>query len=117
VDDFTTLLLVPLLSKCNKVLLDVYRALSLNIASEATKSTDKATASKRVSTFLSLCLLYIPCEYEDYEEAVHALNSEVDPDLRTAKLTLEVVQEQRLPAIVKAQDETVSTILQVLYFL
>jgi hypothetical protein len=41
----------------------------------------------------------------------------VSPDLRTAKLTLEVVQEQRLPAIVKAKNEAVSTILQVLYFL
>jgi hypothetical protein len=117
VETFRTLLLVPLLSKNNKVPSDVYRALSLNIASEATKSTDKATASKRVSTFLRLCHLYIPCEREDYEEAVHNLDSEVSPDLRTAKLTLEVVQEQRLPAIVKAKDEAVSTILQVLYFL
>jgi hypothetical protein len=117
VDDFTTLLLVPLLSKRNKVPSDVYRALSLNTATEATKSTDKATASKRVSTFLRLCHLYIPCEREDYEEAVHNLDSEVSPDLRTAKLTLEVVQEQRLPAIVKAKDEAISTILQVLYFL
>jgi hypothetical protein len=117
VETLRTLLLVPLLSKNNRVPLDVYRALSLNIASEATSSTDKATASKRVSTFLRLCHLYIPCEREDYEEAVHNLDSEVSPDLRTAKLTLEVVQEQRLPAIVKAKDEAISTILQVLYFL
>ncbi len=41
----------------------------------------------------------------------------MDPDLREAKLTLELVQEQRLPAIVKAQNEAVSVILQVLYFL
>ncbi len=95
----------------------MYKALSLNIASEATRSTDKATASKRISTFLRLCHLYIPCEHEDYEEAVHNFDSEVDPDLRTARRTLEVVQEQRLPAIVKAKDEAVSTILQVLYFL
>ena len=61
--------------------------------------------------------MYIPCERDDYEEAVHNLDSEVSPDLRTAKLTLEVVQEQRLPAIVKAKDEATSTILQVLYFL
>ena len=33
-DTFRTLLLVPLLSKNNKVPSDVYRALSLNIASE-----------------------------------------------------------------------------------
>ncbi len=117
VETFHTLLLVPLLSKNNRVPPEVYRALSLNIASEATKSTDKATASKRVTTFLRLCHLYIPCEREDYEEAVHNLDSEVSPDLRTAKLTLEVVQEQRLPAIVKAKDEAISTILQVLYFL
>jgi hypothetical protein len=57
VEDFCTLLLVPLLSKRTKVPSDVYRALSLNIASEATRSTDKATASKRVSTFLRLCPL------------------------------------------------------------
>jgi hypothetical protein len=112
VDDFTTILLIPLLAKRNKVPSNVvYRALSLNIASEATKSTDKATASKRVSAFLRLCPLYILCEYEDYEEAARVLGSEVDPDLRTAKLTLEIVQEHRLPAIVKAQEEVVSTIL------
>jgi hypothetical protein len=109
--------LVPLLSKNNRVPSDVYRALSLNIASEATSFTDKATASKRVFAFLRLCHLYIPCEHEDYEETVHNLDSEVSPDLRTAKSTLEVVQEQRLPAIVKAKDEAISTILQVLYFL
>jgi hypothetical protein len=117
VETFRTLLLVPLLSNNNKVPSDVYRALSLNIASEATSSTDKATASIRVSAFLRLCLLYIPCEREDYEEAVHTLDSEVSPDLRTAKNTLDLVREQRLPAIVKAKDEAVSTILQVLYFL
>ncbi len=116
-DDFCTILLVPLLSKRNKVPSDVYRALSLNIASEATKYTDKTTTSKRVSAFLRLCPLYIPCEYDDYEEAARVLDSEVDPDLHTAKLTLEIVQEQRMPAIVRAQNEAVSTMLQVLYFL
>ncbi len=65
-----------------------------NIASEATSSTDKATAAKRISTFLRLCHLYIPCERDDYEGAVYELEQEVSPDLRTAKLTLEVVQEQ-----------------------
>ncbi len=34
VDDFCTILLVPLLSKRNKVPSDVYRALSFNIASQ-----------------------------------------------------------------------------------
>ncbi len=100
VETFRTLLLVPLLSKNNRVPSDVYRTLSLNIAFEATSSTDKATASKRVFAFLRLCHLYIPCEHEDYEETVHNLDSEVSPDLRTAKSTLELVQEQRLPAIV-----------------
>jgi hypothetical protein len=109
--------LVPLLSNNNKVPSDVYRALSLNIASEATSSTDKATASKRVFAFLRLCHMYIPCEHEDYEEAVQDLDSEVSPDLRSAKNTLDIVREQKLPAIVKAKDEAVSTILQVLYFL
>jgi hypothetical protein len=117
VEDLRTLLLVPLLSKHKKVPSDVYRALSLNIASEATRSTDKTTAAKRISTFLRLCPLYIPCESDDYEDAVRDLDSEVDSDLRIAKLTLERVQEQRLPAIIKAQNEAVSIILQVLYFL
>ena len=61
--------------------------------------------------------MYIPCEHEDYEETVHNLDSEVSPDLRTARNTLDVVREQRLPAIVKAKDEAISAILQVLYFL
>jgi hypothetical protein len=117
VETFRTLLLVPLLSNNNKVPSDVYRALSLNIASEATSSTDKATASKRVFAFLRLCHMCIPCEHEDYEEAVQDLDSEVSPDLRSAKNTLDIVREQKLPAIVKAKDEAVSTILQVLYFL
>jgi hypothetical protein len=95
----------------------VYRALSLNIASEATRSTDEVTAPKRISAFLSLCSLYIPCEFDDYEDAIRDLDSEVDPDLRKAKLTLDLVQEQRLPAIVKALNEVNTVILQVLYFL
>jgi hypothetical protein len=92
-----------------------YLALSLNIASEASQSTDKATASKRVFAFLWLCVLYVPCEFDDYENAVRTLDSEVDHDLRSAKLFLEIIQEQRLPAIIKAQHEAVSTLLQVLY--
>jgi hypothetical protein len=116
-ENFRTLHLVPLLSKRSKVSPDVYRALSLNVASEATQSTDKATAPKRISAFLRLCALYIPCEVEDYEDAVRTRDSEVNPDLRTAKITLELIQEQNLPVIVKAQNEAVSVILQVLYFL
>ncbi len=95
----------------------MYSALNLNIASVATQSTDRATAPKRISAFLRLCALYIPCEFEDYDDVVRNLDIEVDPDLRTAKLTLEIIQEQTLPVIVKAQNEVVSVILQVLYFL
>jgi hypothetical protein len=116
-DELRALLLVPLLSKKNKVPIDVFRALSLNIASDATQPTDKATAPKRIQAFLQLCALYIPCEHDDYDGAVLNLDSEVSLDLRSAKLSLEIVQEQQLPAIIKAQSEAVSTLLQVLYFL
>ena len=116
-EELRNLLLVPLLFKNNKVPIHVYRALSLNIASEATQSTDKATAPKRVKAFLQLCAMYIPCEHDEYDDAVANLDAEVDHDLFAAKLTLEVVQEQQLPAIIKAQNEAVSTLLQVLYFL
>jgi hypothetical protein len=96
----------------------VYKALSLNIASEALRSTDKATAPKRILAFLQLCALYIPCEHEDYDDAVLTLDVEVSHNLFSARLSLEVVQEQQLPAIIKAQNEAVSTLLQVLlYFL
>ena len=116
-NELRALLLVPLLSKNNKVPTHVYRALSLNIASEAIQSTDKATAPKRVKAFLQLCAMYLPCEHDDYDDAVAILDAEVDHDLATAKLTLELVQEQQLLAIIKAQNEAVSTLLQVLYFL
>ena len=117
VEELRNLLLVPLLSINNKVPVDVYRALSLNIASDATQSTDKATAPKRIQAFLKLCALYIPCEHDDYDAAVLHLDSEVSHDLRAAKLSLETVQERLLPAMVKAQNEAVSVLLQVLYFL
>ena len=117
VEELRNLLLVPLLSNNNKVPVDVYRALSLNIASDATQSTDKATAPKRIQAFLKLCALYIPCEHDDYDAAVLHLDSEVSHDIRAAKLSLETVQERLLPAMVKAQNEAVSVLLQVLYFL
>ena len=117
VEELRNLLLVPLLSNNNKVPVDVYKALSLNIASDATQSTDKATAPKRIQAFLKLCALYIPCEHDDYDAAVLHLDSEVSHDLRAAKLSLETVQERLLPAMVKAQNEAVSVLLQVLYFL
>jgi hypothetical protein len=41
----------------------------------------------------------------------------VNSDVRKATLVLKIIQEQNLPAIVKAQNEAVSTLLQVLYFL
>jgi hypothetical protein len=116
-DELRALLLVPLLSKKSKVPIDVFRALSLNIASDATQSTDKATAPKRIQAFLQLCALYIPCEHDDYDGAVLYLDSEVSLNLSSAKLSLEIVQEQHLPAIIKAQSEAVSVLLQVLYFL
>ena len=117
VEEFRNILLVPLLSNNNKVPVDVFRALSLNIASEATHSTDKATAPKRIQAFLKLCALYIPFEHDGCDEAVLHLDSEGSHDIRAAKLSLELVQDKQLPAIVKAQNETVSVLLQVLYFL
>jgi hypothetical protein len=64
---------------------------SLNIASKATQSTEKATAPKRVQAFLQLCALYIPCEHDDYDDAVLNLDTEVSINLRSAKLSLEFV--------------------------
>jgi hypothetical protein len=116
-ENFRVLFFVPLLSKNNRVSQDVYRALSLNIASEATQSTDKATAPKRISAFLRLCALYIPCEFDDYDDAVKTLDSEVDSDHRRAKILLQMIQGQHLSTIIKARNEAVSTLLQVLYFL
>ncbi len=87
-EGFRILLLVSPLSKSSKIPQDVYRALSLNtslnIASEALKPADKATAPKRISTFMRLCELYIPCEFDDYSDAIVRLDSEVDPDVRGA---------------------------------
>ncbi len=117
VEDLQALLLVPLLSKNNRVPQDTYRALSLDSASGAIQPTDKATAPKRILAFLQLCAQYIPCEYDDYDDAVRSLDSEVDSDVRSARLALEIIEEQNLPAIIKARNEAVSTLLQVLYFL
>jgi hypothetical protein len=96
-EDFRSLLLVPLLSENNRVCQDVYRTLSLNIASGANLLMDKATAPKRIGAFLRLCELYISCEFDEYKESVIYLDSEVGSDLRTAKFVLEVIQEQKLP--------------------
>jgi hypothetical protein len=116
-EDFRALLLAPVLSKNNRVHQDTYRALNLDSASGAIQPTDKATAPKRILAFLQLCAQFIPCEYDDYDDAIRRLDSEVDSDVRSARLVLEIIQEQNLPAIIKAQNEAVSTLLQVLYFL
>jgi hypothetical protein len=107
-EDFQTLLLAPVISKNNRIPQDTYRALSLDSASGATQHTDKATAPKRILAFLQLCAQFIPCEHEDYDEAVRDLDSEVESDVRKARILLEVIQEQNLPAIVKALNGAVS---------
>ncbi len=116
-EDFRVLLLAPVLSKKSKISQDTYWALSLDSASGATHHTDKATAPKRILALLQLCAEFIPCEHEEYEEAVKDLDSEVDPVVGKARIVLEIVQEQNLPAIVKAQNEAVSIFLQALYSL
>jgi hypothetical protein len=79
--------------------------------------TDKATAPKRVSAFLRLCAAFIPCEHAQYDEAVEELNAEVADNLSDAKLTLEGVQGNFVPDIVKLESEARSVLLQVLYAL
>ena len=111
------LLLVPLLSKNNKISQEVYRALSFDAASEALKPSDKATAPKRIKTFMRLCELYVPCECDEYNSAVAMLDSDVDAELCNAKIALDSVRDHDLPSIVKAQSEATSVLLQVLYFL
>ena len=117
VEDLRKLLLVPLLSKTNKISQEVYRALSFDTASEALRPDDKATAPKRITTFMRLCELYVPCEFDEYNSAVAMLDSDVDAELCNAKIALESVREHELPSIVKAQSEATSVLLQVLYFL
>jgi hypothetical protein len=118
VEDFRILLRASALSKQNKIPVETYRALSLDLSSEASDVTDKATAPKRISAFLRLCAAFIPCEHTaEYDEAVEDLNTDVDDDVGSAKLTLENFQDDLLPAIVNAQSEAVSVVLQVLYAL
>jgi hypothetical protein len=52
-EDFRILLRCSVLSKSNKIPAETYRALSLDLSSEALDVTDKATAPKRISTFLN----------------------------------------------------------------
>ncbi len=116
-EDFRLLLLAPVLTKNKKISPEVYRALSLDTASGAISVSDKATAPKRIATFLQLCATFIPCDHLAYDQAVFSLDAEVDTDVERAKTVLAFVEQQHLPAIIKLQDEAVSVLLQVLYAL
>ncbi len=116
-EDFRLLLLAPVLTKSKKISPEVYRALSLDTASGAISASDKATAPKRIATFLQLCSTFIPCDHVVYDQAVFSLDAEVDTDVERAKAVLALVEQQHLPAIMKLQDEAVSVLLQVLYAL
>jgi hypothetical protein len=115
--DFRELLRCSVLSKHNKVSVEMYRALSLDIATEALDVADKATAPKRISAFLKLCAAFIPCEHVEYDETVEELGDEVDDDLDNAKFILKRVEETVVPALVKLECEATSVLLQVLYAL
>jgi hypothetical protein len=116
-EDFRLLPLAPVLTKSKKISPEVYRALRLDTSSGANSASDKATAPKRIATFLQLCANFIPCDHSSYDQAVYSLDAEVDTDVERAKAVLAFVEEQHLPAINKLQDEAVSVILQVLYAL
>jgi len=116
-EDFRLLLLAPVLTKNKKISPEVYRALSLDTASGAISASDRATAPKRIATFLRLCATFIPCDHVAYDQAVFSLDAEVDADVERAKAVLASVEEQHLPAIIKLQDGAVSVLLQVLYAL
>jgi hypothetical protein len=116
-EDFRILLLAPVLQKRKKVSPEVYRALSLNSPSRADSASDRATAPKRVYTFLQLCATFIPCDHSAYDQAVFSLDAEVDADVEKAKAVLALVEDQHLSIINRLQEEAVSVLLQVLYFL
>jgi hypothetical protein len=115
--DFRELLRCSPLSKNNKVSMETYRALSLDIATEAFDAADKATAPKRISAFLKLCARFIPCEHVEYDDTVEKLGAEIGDDLDDAKLILKRVEEKVVPALVKLECEATSVLLQVLYSL
>ncbi len=102
-EDFRILLLAHVLQKSKKVSPEVYRALSLNSPSGADSASDRATAPKRVSTFLQLCAAFIPCDHSAYDQAVFPLDAEVDADVDRAKAVLVLVEDQHLPFINKLQ--------------
>jgi hypothetical protein len=115
--DFRELLRCSPLSKNNKVTVETYRALSLDIATEAFDAADKATAPKRISAFLKLCAAFIPCEHVEYDDTVEELGAEIGDDLDDAKFILKRVEEKVVPALVKLECEATSVLLQVLYAL
>jgi hypothetical protein len=117
VEDFRALFLAPVLNKSTKISPDTYRALNLGGSSGAELHSDKVTAPKRIWAFLKLCAKFIPCEHEAYDLAVAYLDAELDIDVSKARTVLKITQEQFLPVIVKAQNEAVSVLLQVLYSL
>ncbi len=80
-EDFRLLLLAPVLQKSKKISPEVYRALSLNSPSGADSAFDRATAPKRVATFLQLCAAFLPCDHSAYDQAVFSLDAEVDADV------------------------------------
>jgi hypothetical protein len=116
-EDFRLLLLATVLTKSKKISPEVYRALSLDTSSGAISASDKATAPKRIATFLQLCANFIPCDHAAYDQAVYSFDAEIDTDVERAKAVLTFVEEHHLPAINKLQDEAVSVLLQVLYAL
>jgi hypothetical protein len=115
--DFRELLRCSPFSKKNRVSTETYRALSLDLATEALDAADKATAPKRISAFMKLCAKLIPCEHIQYDDTVRELEDEVGDDVDDAKLTLESVKEKVLPALFKLESESPSVLLQVLYSL
>jgi hypothetical protein len=115
--DFRDLLRCSPLSKNNKVSTETYRALSLDIATEAFDAADKATAPKRISAFLKLCARFIPCEHVEYDETVEELSAEIGDDLDDAKFTLKRAGEKVVPSLAKLECEATSVLLQVLYAL
>jgi len=115
--DFRELLRCSPLSKNSKVSAETYRALNLDIATEAFDAADRATAPKRISAFLKLCAAFIPCEHVEYADTVEELSAEVDDDLDDAKFILKRVEEKVMPALCKLEHEATSVLLQVLYSL
>jgi hypothetical protein len=87
------------------------------MASEAVDAVDKATAPKRISAFLKLCVAFVPCDHFEYDETVKELSDEVDDDLDAAKFTLKRVEEKVVPTLVKLECDATSVLLQVLYAL